>query len=63
MKENHDEAIKLMEAFLDKLEFHTRGKAVDAACGCGALSVDFLAHKYKPIYMFDRDFEAVDMLE
>ena len=50
-----------MEAFLDKLEFHTRGKAVDAACGCVALSVDFWAHKYKSIYMFDRDFEAVDI--
>ena len=54
MKENHAFAIQVLKNFISELPSHKYLRAVEAACGAGQLSRDFLCKRYTHVRMFDQ---------
>ena len=62
MEECHDPGMEMLERFFDILPNMKKERALDAACGDGRLTNDFLSRKFDKIDMFDQSPDAFDII-
>ena len=59
MGDNHPQAVKRFEEFLQIIPNHRKFRACEVGCGNGLLTCDFLQNHYEEIYMFDAKEDAI----
>ena len=62
MDDCHDSVVKMLENFFDGLPNMKKERVLDAACGDGRLTTDFLSRKFEKIDMFDKCPDAFDII-
>ena len=59
----HPDRVKLMETIIGIVPGMSFEYALEAACGDGRLSKDFLVKKFKNVDLFDIDQDSIDVVK
>ena len=62
MEVNHEKSLKILDSFFNKLSYMSKERALDAACGDGRLTSDFLSRFFEEVDMFDQCPKAINIV-